>query len=52
MSHAVKVHVLNVIITNTNPAQEPTGFKAQCAAKDKAGSVAAVKAVIAPTLFS
>ena len=52
MPHAVKVQVFNVTVAHTQPTQEPAGLEAHRAAKDKAGSVATVEAVIAPTLSS
>jgi hypothetical protein len=43
--------MINFSIRYTHPAQEPTGFEAYSAAKDKAGGVSAIEAVVAPTLF-
>jgi hypothetical protein len=52
VSHAFKIQEFNVSVRNTKPAQEPTGFEAHRAAKDKAGSVSAVETMITPALVS
>jgi hypothetical protein len=52
MPHAFKIQEFNVSICNTKPAQEPAGLEAHRAAKDKAGSVSAVEAMVTPALIS
>jgi hypothetical protein len=51
MSQTFQVKVFNFSIGYTKPVQEPAGFDTQGAAKDKTGGVAAIKAVITPTLI-
>jgi hypothetical protein len=43
--------MLNLIVRNTHPTQEPAGLEAHRAAKDKAGCVSAIETVITPALL-